>query len=569
MNFTRRGKSLESATLGTIMLRELLFFLICVGISLSPASAQDIDHDLAIGECANSISLGQPVQICRDEAGILRILPLNSSDRAEADEIIAEFNQMEKSGLSENDQTKIINLLQRVKILINTLQQRPYDTLTASAELVVLQERMSHELTILRAPSTLPSPPVVSNQKSVTSEPENRAGAHIQNEQPSSSVYPPPDPSLISPIEEASPLKVPAPNGTSPLEFLVASLAVACLALVARKIRSHLTHDMDESELIEYWLSFQRHQKLCTIWLLLISLVVSLFTSIIIFWLGICLSFSISVLFGRLTLGHKSITENEEFSRAAAEIASIYKEAKFKRSFRGLSARNPFLVLQNRSGLLVLGPTKCWGRKGGVYLTVQTSNLSIQSFHEDSPTRHKSQRDDIVDMTWRYPKRTDPGERDLRYNDNYPIYIVRHYLLQVHLGNAEWTFSPSDKATLRMGEAAFKHIRNCSRGSTGRAHDSSHEQSYKKSRQQSRGRQGEHPSSQAPHRENDSWRKVLGVAADASWEAVKEAHRALLRTCHPDFFHERDKDFVDLAHEKTIRYNKAFEEAKAYYKNSV
>ncbi len=103
---------------------------------------------------------------------------------------------------------------------------------------------------------------------------------------------------------------------------------------------------------------------------------------------------------------------------------------------------------------------------------------------------------------------------------------------------------------------------NGSNGSSqSRQQQSRHQHSSSRSSNYSSGRSQTNSRAQA---EKSPW-EILGVRQGASYDEIKKAFRHAIRQYHPDRVNDLGKEFQDLAHQKAIEIQQAYERLTKYH----
>ncbi len=102
--------------------------------------AQQSDLSVPDNECTDTITLGQPAKVCRDQDGVFRILPLRTSDQMTFDDLKSDLASLTDD--TPENRVKANNLLQLSEQFRQTLNHRPYDTVNTIVALDDLERIM-------------------------------------------------------------------------------------------------------------------------------------------------------------------------------------------------------------------------------------------------------------------------------------------------------------------------------------------------------------------------------------------------------------------------------------------
>ncbi len=538
-----------------------LFFI----LTIWPLNAisQQLDHDLAIGECSDTISLGQPAKVCRDSAGVLRFLPRDQSqspqhnDEMTLDKIGSEFSEIDFQ--NQSAALQVADLLKRVNQLQLALSGRSYDT----ADLKKDSERLKNQL--IEKSEELSARPINSSpsihQDTEEGPPPEVKDTNASNNSPMQS-------NIVTREQDSQ-----ANNDLNLLDninrirysvtiILLLLLAIPIFKIIAKRAGffTEAKETSTDGQVIQYLKSRKafKQYNILAVSSILIGLVISssLLSATATFAL-IC-AFSGSFFVPKITISADRI--DPSFSINAAKVAESLNGLVYTKNWKRLRSSEGLLVARGASSdILIIAPNKFWAQQGRVRATGDLRSIRLEKFPTYIWTKRPSNDDEIVRVNWLHPRRTDPNKPDLRYNKNYATYQVRHFNLALQIGAKNWTFTPCNRYVLDSAMLALQRILN--RTPEGnpwddatRTHNSYSEQTE----------QTKHTEEKNVNVENDirKWWEVLGVSPNASPDEIKQAKRSAVQKCHPDRVNGLDPDLVNLATKKLTEINAAYDQAK-------
>lgn len=546
------------------------FLCLLIGTAcLSSASAQEIDHDLINGECAKTTMHGQPVKVCRDANGNLKISalqgqsnqiePLNEQykhDERKLNQISADF-----SAADMHDEHTLATLRQLQNVaqeLQQALAKRKYDTQDLMRETLDLQDRINSQLNAANN-RLIEQQSKSNNQESVqqTAIPDRlKSDSSPENPQPA-----------ISANNEG--------QKTQWYVYLLTSIALLItLFITAHAIRwlirflvhtkksllekyAHISNpDARQDNFVIEYLQLQKdcQSQMILIWCSAFCLALFFFPLLPIFLiLALIVTTYCFPTMETISIGDAYFSGNEHF-KSAIQFLAKNSVGQCVQTFKKITANREFFLIRKQNDLLIITPRTYWVMLGKNNYTGQTCTITVNSFSFKEQVLRPQSDDEIISTVWRYAKRTNPNERDFRYNNNSSTYIVRRHGITLKLANGlEWTLKPFSQAKCSDIEKTFGIIIERNKG---------------------RANQEERTSSNYTKRNTYQryWHEVLDVSINASQDEIRKKYLKLIKEYHPDRLKGVEglhPDFENMANQKLAEINSAYEEAMRQFKKSA
>ncbi|MEJ0063288.1 MAG: hypothetical protein WDO70_08830 [Alphaproteobacteria bacterium] len=383
-------------------------------VEVPVAQAQIVEQEIAVGECVKTEHMGQPVRLCRDNAGTLRFLPLEEEPAEPEDEAPFPASQLR---LDEEQLTKFETALSTFNVADKDAASKMQTLLDQVTQFKYLLSSRSHE------PSSFVER-VEGLRERIAARQNQLAKQPIIRKLSSS----PP----LSPEQEEE-------NARIGWTFMRAIFLLVTFVIVWARTQ----------RLPSGW----RALMVIGIGILIIhpSTVIGGMISALAYWLY----FRNRAHDDRFDAKNENVLDEENFSNEALNRDAYKKFAKaaiqlhesssrlksfkihFGNEFRAWEASRPFLAIYNSSRTLIITPYRYWHYiRGKLIDSGVTKEIRYEVSFQDTETRRTSHEDDAVNVTWRYAQRVDPSKPDLRHNNNYKIYIVRRYGITLALPNS-------------------------------------------------------------------------------------------------------------------------------------
>ena len=301
----------------------------------------------------------------------------------------------------------------------------------------------------------------------------------------------------------------------------------------------------------------------------------------------------------RVRIGASHFAGAPDFGTAAQRLASEFPalhryvgnafqevlEVRYTRKFKRIRAERELLVLSRQSDSLIIAPATYWSMLDGQASIGLTPDVQIKPFAHELRSTQLGEQDEVLDESWQYATKT--GDRDLRYKDNYEVYVVRRFGFEIRLQDGtRWRFGrlPLESCVFIISDflqifgkslTSESDARHLLEELTGANETDQFTDGVKIDSDIGQ----DHPDDdksfdqiglkQSQRRE---WFQILGVDCQASREEIKAARDKLVRQYHPDRLQAVEglsPDFEALANQKLAEINGAYEEGKTHIASRV
>lgn len=203
----------------------------------------------------------------------------------------------------------------------------------------------------------------------------------------------------------------------------------------------------------------------------------------------------------------------ERYSRDRGKQTSI--KIKKRKSYSGIRSAQPFLILKAAGNRLFLTPRRYWLHTDGRVISGPIEAIDLETFDLEEKVVRPREDDQVLGSTWRYA--TKSGDRDLRFNDNHELWLVRRHAVELAIGKYRWAICLYGLNNARAFVSTFAEIANKPIEVEYHPQDEDEEQF------------AEEPPPIPPR-----WFDILGVSPQATVGEIKTAYRDLLKQYHPD-----------------------------------
>lgn len=230
----------------------------------------------------------------------------------------------------------------------------------------------------------------------------------------------------------------------------------------------------------------------------------------------------------------------ERYARDAGKRTPI--KIKKRKGYSGLRSDQPFLVFKASGHRLFLTPNRYWLQTHGEVVSGPTSAIVIETFHLEEKVERPRKDDEVLGSTWRYA--TKSGDRDLRFNDNQELWLVRRHAVELAIGDYRWAICLYGIANARtfvstLAEIAPQPIELEYHPDAGEEDEVLFEETPP-----------------GPRR----WFEILGVTPQATVGEIKAAYRTLIQQYHPDRVAHLGEKLRRVANEEAGELNRAYKE---------
>ena len=425
--------------------------------------------------------------------------------------------------------------------------------------------------------ATTTTPPHESHSSQV-SQPQNNQVTHETQSKLAAERSSSPPPSTTKPASQPKPpvplSKPPAPQYLSLSEKDVASSAFPILfflmALAPLYLASRKRQGEDPNDAFTKALRRRANRRTYATVVVGISLIllVSAPGGGGYFLAGIAVAALVMMFYGRGRIDSGNFETTSDFFEALRHFGQLKALQHFNHgedvtchatnNFKGMIAPHQMLVIDSPSRTLWLTPARYWMAIGSNCSMGETRSISASSFLYREKTGSPRKGDTIHGETWQYA--TKSGDRDHRYKDNYQVYEVERYGLEIHFRNdLKWQIGGMQKPTSDVTLTAFNTLLGRKTQHSNYQSNGRQEENNKKDRTN---RREEAPPPKQPARR--PWYVVLEIEKGASKAQVVAARNNLVRQYHPDRIKGVEglgPEFEKLANDKLVEINAAYEEA--------
>ena len=197
------------------------------------------------------------------------------------------------------------------------------------------------------------------------------------------------------------------------------------------------------------------------------------------------------------------------------------------------------LLMRNGKNVLLLSAQHYWSRLDENYSVGKTNEIRTEQFwFDEETTSPPNENDEVVEERWNYQKKD--GGPDLRYHDNFLLYTIRYYGVEIKLSDGvEWNIGAYTEPECEKVEELIKLCFGTS------PVDSIDEQVTEYSAER-------------------AWYEILNVQPNASKAEIKAARDKLARQFHPDRLQSVDglsPEIEQFATGKLAEINAAYDRA--------
>lgn len=286
---------------------------------------------------------------------------------------------------------------------------------------------------------------------------------------------------------------------------------------------------------------------------------------------GIASGAVVMMLYGRGRIDQGNFKETSDFFEALQHFGGLTGLQHFNHregvtchtttSFNGMKAPHKMLVISSTSRTLWLTPVRYWLTIGNNCSMGETRSISASTFFYKEKTSSPRKGDTIYGETWQHA--TKSGDCDHRYKNNYQVYEVERYGLDIHFrDNLNWQIGGMQKPTSDATFTAFNIL--LGRMAKHSQRDTGGQKTHNNRDEGARRREEPPPPPPPKTPTKKPWYVILNVEKNASRVQVVAARNTLVRQYHPDRIKGVEglgPEFEKLANDKLVEINAAYEEA--------